>query len=94
MSLQNGACFIENKLENTGPAAKERVASVSQSEQLARTPQPLSPKEKNKAICPDQQIVRGERVKVSESRPWREKGGSEREHGEERVDPTVKENRF
>ena len=26
--------------------------------------------------------------------PWREKGGSEREHGVERVDSTVKEGRF
>ena len=26
--------------------------------------------------------------------PWRERGGSEQEHGEERVDSTVKEGRF
>ena len=31
-------------LEHTGPAEKERVASVPQREQLARTPEPLLPK--------------------------------------------------
>ena len=58
------------KLEHTGPAEKERVAPVPQREQNVQS---------NK-------MVRGERVKVSESRTlagerkiraraWREKGG-------------------
>ena len=34
------------KLEHTGPVQKERVASVPQSEQLARTSKPALPKEK------------------------------------------------
>ena len=34
------------KLEHTGPAEKERVASVPQREQLARTPEPPLPKRK------------------------------------------------
>ena len=34
------------KLEHTGPAQKERVASVPQREQLASTPEPLLPKGK------------------------------------------------
>ena len=34
------------KLEHTGPAEKERVASVPQSEQLASTLEPLLPKGK------------------------------------------------
>ena len=34
------------KLEHTGPAEKERVASVPQREQLASTPEPLFPKQK------------------------------------------------
>ena len=37
------------KLERTGPAEKERVASVPQREQLARTLQPLLPKEKEQS---------------------------------------------
>ena len=38
--------------------------------------------------------MRGERVKVGGAAPWLERGGSEREHGEERVDSTVNEGRF
>ena len=34
------------KLEQTGPAEKERVASVPQREQMARTPEPPLPKGK------------------------------------------------
>ena len=34
------------KLEHTGPAEKERVASVPQREQLAKTPEPPLPKGK------------------------------------------------
>ena len=33
------------KFEHTGPAKKERVASVPQREQLASTPEPPLPKE-------------------------------------------------
>ena len=36
----------------------------------------------------------GERVKVGESRTWRERGGLEREHEEVRGESTVKEGRF
>ena len=39
--------------------------------------------------------MRGKKVKVGESRTLaRERGGSEREHGEKRVDSTVKEARL
>ena len=38
--------------------------------------------------------MRGERVKVGESSTLARDGGSEREHGVERVDSTVKEGRF
>ena len=44
------------KLEHTGPAEKERVASVPQSEQLANTPEPPLPKKKNRAVCPDHKV--------------------------------------
>ena len=84
------------KLEQTGPAEMERVASVPQREQLASTPEPRLPKGKrNRADCPEHQIMRGKRAKVGESRTLaREGGGSEREHGVERVESTVKEGRF
>ena len=73
------------KLEHTGPAEKKRVASVPQREQLARTPEPPMPKRKrNRAVSPEYQIMRGETVKVGESRTLAREGGSEREHGEEK----------
>ena len=54
------------KLEHTGPAEKERVASVPQREQLASTPEPPLPK--GKGTEPSVQSTRSweERVKVGE----------------------------
>ena len=83
------------KLEHTGPAEKERVASVPQREQLARTPEPPLPK--GKGTEPSVQSTRscgGRESRWARASPWRERGGSEREHGEERVDSTVKEGRL
>ena len=37
---------LTEKLERTGPAEKERVVAMPQSEQLARTPEPFLSKEK------------------------------------------------
>ena len=77
------------KLEHTGPAEKERVASIPQKEQLASTPEPRTE--------PSVQSIksRGKRESTrARVARWREKGGSEREHEEERVDSTVKESRF
>ena len=46
------------KLEHTGPAEMERVASVPQREQLARTSQPPLPKEKSRlSKAPDHEGV-------------------------------------
>ena len=55
------------KLEHTGLAEKERVASVPQRERLASTPEPPLPK--GKGTEPTVQSTRswGERVKVGES---------------------------
>ena len=83
------------KLEHTGPAEKERVASVPQREQFARTPEPPLPK--GKGTEPSIQSTRPwgeERVKVGESHTLASERGSEREHGVERVDSTIKEGRF
>ena len=74
------------KLEHTGPAEKESVASVPQKEQLARMPEPPLPKGKGT----EYQIMREERVKVNESctsvsereiraRAWRGKGALQSE---------------
>ena len=57
-SLQNGAGFSE-KLEHTGPAEKERVASVPQREQLASMLEPPCQKEKEQSCqfkAPDHMV--------------------------------------
>ena len=86
----------EEKLEHTGQGEKKIVASVPQREQLASLPGPPLPKGKGtkprQYRAPDRE---GERVKVSESRTLaRERGRSEREHGEDRMDSTVKKGGF
>ena len=63
------------KLEHTGPAEKERVASLPQREQLTKTPEPPLPKRKrNRAVCPKHQMMRKERVKVGENRTLAKEG--------------------
>ena len=58
----------EEKLEHTGSAEKERVALVPQREQLATNAKAMFAKwKRNRALCPEHQIVRWERVNVSES---------------------------
>ena len=54
----------------------------------------LAKRKTNRAVCPEYQIMRGERVKMGESRALTRERGSEREHGVERADSTVKEGRF
>ena len=89
---------LAEKLEHTEPAEKERVASVPQREQLARTSKPPLPK--GKGTEPSVQSTRSWGGGRGESRwtraaPWRDqKGESEREHEEKRVDSTMKEGRF
>ena len=83
------------KLEHTGPAEKERVASVPQREQLASTPEPLCQEEKkNRAVSSEHQIVRRERVKVSESRTLARKRVIRARAWRGNGDSTVKEGRF
>ena len=38
--------------------------------------------------------MRGRESRWARAAPWQEKGGSEREHGEERVDSSVNKGRF
>ena len=80
------------KLDHAGPAEKERVATERAVGKYAGVA--FAKRKRNKALCLKHQIVRGERAKVSESRTSARGRGSEREHGEERVDSTVKDGRF
>ena len=55
------------KLEHAGPAEKERVASVPQRAVGKNAGAALAKRKRNRAVCPEYQIMRGERVKVGES---------------------------
>ena len=63
---------LAEKLEHTRPAEKEKVASVPQCEQLAKTPERLLSKAKrNKTIIPD-------RTMGKRAAPWRDSGSMNR----------------
>ena len=85
------------RLASSSAASFPGRNSVPQRERLVRTLEPPLSK-RNKAVCPEYQIMRGERVKVGESRilarerrirvvAWRGKG---RLHGERRQIPRRK----
>ena len=87
------------KLEQTGLAEKERVASVPQRQQFGKYARAFAKRKKNRAVCPEHQIVRGEKIMVGEcrifsreegigARAWRGKGGlySEGRHVPRRKD--------
>ena len=94
-SVQNGAGFSGKtgtywayRNGKSGLGATERAVGKYAGAALAK-------RKRNRAACLEYQIMGGERVKVGESRTLaRERERSEREHGEERVDSTVKEERF
>ena len=93
-SVQNDADFSE-KLEHTGPAEKKEVATVPERVAGKYAGSAFAKRISNRAVCLDHQIERWKRVKMSESRTLaRERGGSEWEDGEERMDSTVKEGRL
>ena len=62
------------KLKHTGPAEKERVALVPQSEQLASMPELLLPKEEEQG-----HLFRSPDIEMGESRGEQERGESDQE---------------
>ena len=54
----------------------------------------LAKRKRNRAVSPEHQIMRGRESRLARAAPWRVRGGSEREHGVERVDSTVNKGRF
>ena len=82
------------KLQHTGHAKKERVASVTQREQLATKPEPLLPNKKGTEPSVQSTGSWGRESRWARATPWCVRGGSEREHGETRVDSMVNEGRF
>ena len=80
------------KFKHTGPAKKERVASVATERAVGKYAGAALAKRK-RAVRPEYQIMRGRHSRWVRAAPWRVRK-SEREHGVERVDSTVKEGRF
>ena len=67
------AQVLAKKLEHTGPAKKEKIASVPPRKQLASTPEPPLPKETEPSVQSTKS--QGERVKVGESSTFARKRG-------------------
>ena len=93
-SVQNGAGFSGKTGTNwacrkgrSGLSATERAVGKNARAALAK-------RKRNRAVYPEYQIMRGRESRWARAAPWREKGGSEREHGVERVNSIVKEGRF
>ena len=82
------------KLEHNGPAKKERVALVPQRKQLASTPEPPFPVIKKNRVVQRIRLRGGRESRWPNAAFWQVRGRSEREHEEERVEYTVKEERF
>ena len=93
-SVQNGAGYSGKTETNwacrkgkSGLSATDRAVGKNAGAALAK-------RKRNRAVCSEYQVMRGERVKMGESRTLARVRGSERKHGEERVDSTVNEGRF
>ena len=93
-SVQNGAGFSGKTVTywacrkgKSGLSATVRAVGKNAGAALAK-------RKRNRAVCPEYQIMRGRESRWARAASWREGGGSEREHGEERVDSTVNEGRF
>ena len=79
------------KLEHTGPAEKERVASAAQRAFGKYAGAYFAKRKRNRVVCPDHE--RGE-SQGGQKPHLGERGGSERKQEEERVNSTVKEGRL
>ena len=77
------------KLEHTGPAEKERVASVPQRAVGKNAGAALAKRKRNRAVCSEYQIMRGERVRGIRARAWRGKGGIARIASQEQVEKSM-----
>ena len=64
------------KLEHTRPAEKESGPSATEREQLTKMPEPpFAKRKRNKAICPEYQIMGGGREsRYVRAAPWQEGG--------------------
>ena len=93
-SVQNGAGFSGKtgaywacRKGKSGLSATERAVGKNAGAAFAK-------RKGNRAVSPEHQIMRGGESQGGREPHLVERGGSEREHGKERVDSTVKEGRF
>ena len=93
-SVQNGAGFSGKT--GTNWACREGKSGLSAIERAVgkNAGAALAERKRNRAVRPEYQIMRGRESRWARAAPWRERGGSEREHGVGRVDSTVNEGRF
>ena len=83
------------KLKHTGPAEKEKSGLSATKRAVGKDARAAFAKtESNRAVSSDHQIVREESLTLARASPWREKRGSQREHGKEIVGSTVKDGRL
>ena len=83
------------KLEHTGPAEKGKSGLSTIGRAVGKYAGAALAKRKwSRAVCPKHQIMKGRESRWARAAIWRVRGGSEREHGVERVDSTVNEGRF
>ena len=93
-SVQNGAGFSGKT--GTYWACRKRKSGLSATERAGgkNAGAAFAKRKRNRAVCPEYQIMRGGESRWARAAPWRVRGRSEREHEEERVDFTAKEGRF
>ena len=75
------------KLEHIGSAEKESGLSATE-RAVGKNAAAFAKRKRNRAVCSEYQVMRGERVKVGESLTLARERGSDRKHEEERVDST------
>ena len=93
-SVQNGAGFSGKT--GTYWACRKRKSGLSATERAVgkNAGAALAKRKRNRAVCQEYQIMRGRESRWARATPWRERGGSEREHREKTVDSTVNESKI
>ena len=87
---QQRACRMAHasaeKLEHTGPAKRKEWPQYAGAA--------LAKNKRNRAVCPEYQILGGRESRGARVASWQERGGSEQKHEEEKVHSTVNKGRF
>ena len=82
------------ELKHTVPAEKESSLRGTERADGKYAGAALAKRKRNRAVCPEYQIMGGRESRWVRAAPWPERGGSERKHEKVKVYSTVKEGRF